>query len=301
MSSVQLILTKCRVMSQIFPDSQIINKGDRIIDASDGTPLFFQWQRVADARAGVLVIHGIAEHIGRYRQFEDRLCSRGISCYGYDHRGHGRSGGKRTHVEDFSSYVDDMHRVLAQVREKDPDLPIFVFSHSMGAVIALLYVLEFPQTLRGVILSSCAIASGSRSLAWGQKFVSHIYRLAPLLRFPSFIQSLDLTHEKMVIDAYEKDPLVEKLLTMSWVASLSRAQNDVVARASKIRVPLLAIHSKNDRIASYAGMRKLFESFGSSEKTFITFEALGHELHNENTAAVDELLDNIIKWCDELI
>src|SRR5437667_236067 len=82
-----------------------------------GVPI--HWERSAPAagapRGVVLLAHGYAEHVGRYRDFIVHLAARGLAVAAVDHRGHGRSGGPRGHCRDFAEFVADplVHRAAS--------------------------------------------------------------------------------------------------------------------------------------------------------------------------------------------
>ena len=63
------------------------------------------------------------------------LADRGISCFAYDQRGHGSRPGERTHVERFEDFVDDLNLASESLRRQSPDLPLFVWGHSMGSIV----------------------------------------------------------------------------------------------------------------------------------------------------------------------
>lgn len=95
-----------------------------------------QWL-VSNPRAVVFVLHGYAEHSGRYEAVAARLNAAGCSVYSFDHQGHGRSGGDRAHVESFDHYVADALHYIERVQSGfDAPLPCFLLGHSMGGLVA---------------------------------------------------------------------------------------------------------------------------------------------------------------------
>ena len=106
-----------------------------------------QWLPDTPPHAGVIIVHGIAEHSGRYERVAQRLNARGYACYALDHRGHGHSQGPRTDVAAFEDYVADLRTYYELIRRSGPDLPIFLYGHSMGSLIALLYALRHQTEL----------------------------------------------------------------------------------------------------------------------------------------------------------
>lgn len=280
----------------------MLDTGNGIITASDGLSLYCQWQHIENARAVILIVHGVGEHSGRYQPFQDWFCDHGFSCYGYDQRGHGRSGGVRTHVNAFLEYAQDLRLVLSKVRSKNPELPVFLFSHSMGTLVALTNCIVFPgDKLAGIILSSCAIKPGRSLPAWALKMIYPLARFIPEFRVPTFIPVNRLSHDPAVIDSYKHDQLVERTVTLGWLRSFSDAQKEILDDADKIRVPLLVLHSQVDQIASIDGVRDLLARVTSGDVTFIEFQLLCHELHNEVLFDREKVFKDIFDWCAERV
>ena len=278
----------------------MLDTGNEIITTTDGLSLYCQWQRVENARAVILIVHGVGEHAARYQPFESWFCDHGYSCYGYDQRGHGRSGGVRTHVNNFLEYAEDLQLIISKIHSENPTLPVFLFSHSMGTLVALTNSIVFPDTkLAGIILSSCAIMPGRSLPSWALKLTHPLARFVPRLRVPTFIPVNSLSHDAAVIDSYKYDELVEGTVTLGWLRSFSDAQKEIFDKVDRIRVPLLVLHSRADPIASIDGVRDLLASVKSEDVTFIEFQSLFHELHNEVQLDREQVFKNIFDWCAE--
>ncbi|MAV68909.1 MAG: transposase, partial [Cellvibrionales bacterium TMED122] len=89
---------------------------------------------VDDAKACVLLAHGLAEHTGRYEHVAERFNERGVAVVGPDHIGHGASPGARVYLKAFSEYLGPMRALLARIDEWYPERPVFLFGHSMGGL-----------------------------------------------------------------------------------------------------------------------------------------------------------------------
>ncbi|HDH97234.1 MAG TPA: alpha/beta fold hydrolase, partial [Proteobacteria bacterium] len=125
--------------------------------SKDGLQIFYQSWRPRDReRAALCVAHGLGEHSGRYGNLVDKLVPRGFGVFALDHRGHGRSHGKRGHVDAFSQYIDDLDVFMDIVQSKSNG-PFFLFGHSMGGLIALSYAILYPEKISGVVSSSAAL------------------------------------------------------------------------------------------------------------------------------------------------
>ena len=129
-------------------------------ETTGGLRLFGRaWLPDGAARADVAIVHGYAEHSGRYEHAGAYLAARGYAVWALDLRGHGKSEGDRVLVRSFNEYLDDVEALLAQVRARgDETRPLFLFGHSMGGAIAALAVVSRRPRIDGLLLSGAAIA-----------------------------------------------------------------------------------------------------------------------------------------------
>src|SRR5688572_16393798 len=106
--------------------------------SADGTELHGEFFAAPSARAVALILHGYAEHCGRYREVANVLVQAGLSALAFDQRGHGRSHGSRGHILRFDEYLDDAKAALSELDKRVPgQLPIVLVCHSHGALIGL--------------------------------------------------------------------------------------------------------------------------------------------------------------------
>lgn len=278
-----------------------MENGEDTIKTADGLILYYQWQTIADARGVILIVHGVCEHIGRYRAMEDWFCAQGFSCYGYDQRGHGRSTGRRTHVADFSEYITDLQLITEVVQKREPGRPLYIFAHSMGAVVALLAVLRNSAAYRGLVLASPAVAIGSGVPGWVIRAGELLARHMPTLRVPSMITADRLSHDADVINSYKKDTLVESSVTLSWLTSMLKAQREILHEAPAFPLPLLILQSRADSVADIAGTYKLMERLPKDRLSFKEYLNLYHELTNEVEADRLAVLHDVSDWLNRQI
>lgn len=126
-----------------------------------GLDIFYQRWLPDSSLATVLIAHGVAEHSGRYQHVAEFLAGRGYDTWVLDHRGHGRSGGRRAFVERFGSYAADLETLrLRALAESSPHLPRFLIGHSMGGAIALAHAIAHPTVWTGLVLSGPAVEPG---------------------------------------------------------------------------------------------------------------------------------------------
>lgn len=120
-----------------------------------GAKIYYQsWHPENEAKGVLLIVHGLAEHSGRYGNVVNHFVPLGFASYGLDHIGHGRSEGKRVHVERFEDYIETLRTYFKMVREWHPKLPIYLVGHSLGGLIGVYYLLDYQEGLTGAVLSA---------------------------------------------------------------------------------------------------------------------------------------------------
>lgn len=263
--------------------------------AFDGLQLFERtWAPDESPRAVVAVVHGYSEHSGRYQELSQRLTDAGYAVSLFDLRGHGKSAGARAFVRSFDEYVRDLQSFIERLREREPDLPLFLLGHSMGGLIAALWTLKHGSTVRGLALSAAALKVSDEIHPWLQRFSAVIGAAAPRLPTIRFNDAF-LSRRAEVVQAYRDDPLVYhgRMLARTG-AELVRNSREIAGRVSRITAPLLAMHGSADRLTDPAGSRRLYEQAASSDKTFKLYEGLYHELLHEPER--QQVMTDLVDW-----
>ena len=260
--------------------------------------IFYQaWLPDGDANAVLLVVHGIGEHSGRYGNVVNRFVPLGYAVYGYDHVGHGRSGGRREFVERFEDLTDTLAIYCSLVQGWQPGKPVFLLAHSMGGLIASYYLLDRPADFRGAVLSAPALKISddvSRTTIALSKVLSV---LAPGLGLAA-LELGGLSRDPEVVAAYRNDPLVFHGRTPArLVAESLGAMRRVAAEAGRIVLPFLVVQGGADRMVDPAGARMLYDKAGSKDKTLRVYEGLYHEVFNEPER--DRVLQDVETWLEE--
>ena len=145
-----------------------MNSSEGFFKTVRGPELFYRaWHPEAaiETKAVIIIIHGGGEHSGRYLNPVNYLVPRGYAVYAYDLPGHGKSPGKRGHVNRFTEFLDATDSFLQFVREHEQGKPVFLLGHSIGGLIAADYALEHPE-LSGLILSSPFLRMKLKVPAW---------------------------------------------------------------------------------------------------------------------------------------
>jgi len=247
----------------------------------NGIALYAQaWLPEARPRAAVALVHGFGEHSGRYANLVAALLPRGYAVHAYDLRGHGRSPGQRGLIMAWDEYREDTRAFLGTVRTAHPDVPSFLYGHSLGGLIVLDFVLHDPGGLRGVIASGPTL--GPPAIAPILVAISRVLSsIAPRFSLEAGLEKPALSRDPAVPKAYAEDPLVHGRASARLGTELTRTLEWVNAHAGELRLPLLLLHGAADRIAPPAFSKHFFENVGGTDKTFLSPPGGFHEPHND--------------------
>lgn len=264
----------------------------------DGWRLF-ESSRSADdrpARAGVAIVHGYAEHSGRYEEVAGRLLAAGYGVYQFDLRGHGRSEGPRAFVRSFDDYVRDVQAFVEQVRRRHEG-PLFLLGHSMGGLIAARWTLANPLGASGLVLSGAALKVNDRIHPWLQRMSSAIGMVAP--RLPTIrLDDAALSRSAETVRRFREDPLVyHGRMPARTGAEILRAAKQLAPHLAEFRLPLLIMHGGDDRLADPEGSRQLHDRAVSHDKTLKLYPGLFHEIFHEPQRR--QVIDDLVAWLDE--
>jgi len=261
-----------------------------------GTDLVGEDHVPAGARASVLIVHGMAEHRGRYATAVQRFTANQLGCFVFDQCGHGQSPGERAHIDDFQRFVDDLLTIRRGIEQAYPGLPLFIWAHSLGSIVTIRCVEQRGTQLAGVITSGCPIAAFPRLPAPVRGTVVAMATPFGGLHVNPPLPLEALSHSTAVQSNYRDDPLNSQKVTVSLLIELEAASRAALANAGAISVPWLALHGSADTIAPPEGSRKLVDALGSTDKTLKLFEGMRHEVHNEIEPTPGEFYSLMINW-----
>jgi alpha-beta hydrolase superfamily lysophospholipase len=276
------------------------------VKASEGTfagtgGVTIKWRRIepdAAPRGVVVVSHGYAEHCGRYQWYAEHLAGRGLAAVGLDHRGHGQSLGPRGHCGSFDEFVADLRTLVDLATGWWPSTPRVLFGHSMGGVIAFLYLLRHGTTVRAGALSGPAFAVPPQGPAWQLALMTKIVaRIFPRLPITTALDQDALARDPEVGRRYVADPLVHRRATAGFIRAFMLAQEEALERAPSLAVPLLILQGDADRLVSPAGATAIAERLRCPHE-LVMLSGYYHELLNEPLAERARVVDLLDAWFD---
>lgn len=261
----------------------------------DGVELFRRsWPTEGPPRACVVLVHGYAEHSGRYEDVTRILNRHGLHVESYDQRGHGRTGGARAYIPNIERVVDDLEAVTRVVRASHPEAPLFHYGHSVGGLVVLLAHLRKAADVRGLVLSSPALMVRSTVSPLLRRLAPLVARIAPRLPTTA-IDPEGISHDPSVVRAYREDPLVYTGGTPARTGlEILRAGARVRERLDRVTAPMLVFHGGADPLIDPEGSRILVREAASADKTLRIYDGLYHETHNE--ASGPEIVTRAAEW-----
>jgi alpha-beta hydrolase superfamily lysophospholipase len=256
--------------------------------ADFGTELIREWTPLGAPRAVVVLVHGIAEHSGRYERTGDILADNGFLVRSFDLRGGGGSGGERWDIEDWSLFHEQIARHMAWARSKGA--PVVLMGHSMGGNLALGYLLSGRPAPDLMVLTAPALDGGA---PWQKAVAGVAAKVIPTVVMPNGVKGGQLSRDPSVGEAYFADPLVHPRSSVRLGAAFFEAMGEVSARVDEIDIPTLVLHGGSDEIVPPQSTAILGEVAGVERRLL---PGLRHEILNEPEGP--DLVDSIIEWVD---
>ncbi len=297
--------------------------------AKDGTELFvYRWvPKKGKVKAAVQIAHGMAEQASRYERFAKALVVEGYAVYAKDHRGHGKTAGDLENVGFFAKedgwvkVVDDMHDLTKIIKKENPKLPVILFGHSMGSMLARHYIFLYGKDIDGVIISG---TSGDPGLLgkigvlvakWEKKRKGEKFRseLLTKLSFGEFNKPFKpnrtdfdwLSRDDAEVDKYVKDPYCGGVFTTSFFCDLLIGVNAIhdmknVAKTPK-DLPMFIFSGEKDPVGKggkgVRAVHRMYEKLGVKDLTLKLYPDARHEMLNETNRK--EVFADVIKWLND--
>ena len=240
--------------------------------------------------ARVLLLHGLNEHSGRYEHVGAALAAAGVDVHAHDHRGHGRTWGRRSYLESFSEFLDDVEDHVEDLRAMEPSAPLALVGHSMGGLIAHAYCVD-DRPLPDVLVSSGAALASVGVPGWQRRLASVLARVAPKLSVGGKIDGAILSRDPEVGLSYLNDPLVPSGVTAALGHSLLEGMQLVARSLDRLNVPTLALHGGADELVPPAATEMLEGRPGIERRVL---PELRHEIFNE--IGHEQVIAAVVEW-----
>jgi len=256
------------------------------------TDFYGQYWQAKNTKAVVVLVHGMGEHSGRYKHVAKKMTENDFSVVAFDHFGHGKTNGKRGHNPSFEAVLESVSKTIEKAKEFFPNVPIFLYGHSMGGNTVINYGIKKTNDLKGIIATSpflkLAFEPPKIKLALGKL----LQKIAPSITMGNELDANDISREKIEVDKYINDPLVHDKISPNFSLTFIETGKWAIENARKLQTPMLLLHGAGDKIIDYKGTQEFANN--SDKATLKLYEGGYHELQND--LCKEEMLQDVVNW-----
>jgi len=258
-------------------------------DGSEGEVFYRVWEPAGDPQRIVIIVHGYAEHSGRYGHVAGALASHGAVVVAEDHLGHGLSEGERALITDFSHVVDDLETLAGIAVERYGDLPIVLVGHSMGGLLSSRLAQRHEGRIAGLVLCGAVIGDWN----WARDVLEKPEMPEPPTDWSGMSRDPQAVHE------YSTDPLVYRdRYKRSLLEAEVVALDEFNAQIDRMTMPVLFLHGDADPFVPYRTSLDAAKAFPTYDLSVRVYPGARHEVLNETNR--DEPIGEIIAFCDRV-
>jgi len=266
-----------------LPDEIVGERGRRLFVRRWAPP-----PGTTEVRAPVVLVHGYAEHSGRYDHVGSAFATSGAVTWAMDLRGHGRSEGPRANIERLEWALADLDQLVGRA-----GAGVVMFGHSLGGALAAAYAATRPGKLRGLVLSAPAVHLASRP-AWQVWPVRALAAVAPGTGVAR-VRPEGLSRDPQVVNSFIDDPLVwHGRAPARTVIEMYRAGRLARRAAGELTVPLLVVHGEADPIVPVSSSQEFFSAVAGPDKELVVLPGFRHEPHQELGQEV--VIARLVEW-----
>lgn len=233
-------------------------------------------------KAVITLIHGLGDHSGRFAHVAKFFTNCGIAVTTFDLPGHGRSEGKRGHFESYDAVMQDIQSLVQYTVNKYPDLPVFLYGHSLGGALVLYFGYTQNANLYGLVVTSPGLSPAAPIPPFKLVMGKILSRVLPSFGMDNGLDTSGISHDPLVVERYRNDPLVHPFISARLGMDLIANGEWILARnsSSPFPYPLLFMQGDQDRLVN-PQKNIAFGQQLTGDVTFKTWQGMYHELHNE--------------------
>ena len=251
-----------------------VNFYEQKMQSEDELLLNFYYWEPEKAHAAIVISHGWSEHAGRYHQLANWFAEQGYAVYALDHRGHGKSEGKRGHVRRWTDYAHDLEQLRATVKQEKQ----YLIGHSMGGMIGILHALEYPEQFSSIALSGPATDVSIPVPKFKQLLGNTMSNWMPRLSITNDIDASIICSDPKVVADYLADPFTHGRVTTRWFSEYMKTIERVKQQASHLRTPIAIWHGEGDELVEPWVSEQFYDRLATPHRQRKLVEDSLHEL-----------------------
>jgi alpha-beta hydrolase superfamily lysophospholipase len=260
-----------------------------------GLVYFYQHWIPENPKALVVFVHGFGDHSCRHDAFLKRIVADGFACAAFDQRGHGKSEGRRGHVESFVEWVEDLGSFIDFSMSRVPEeTPLILVGYSMGALIAIEYMMTNARPVAGMVSVAGAFAPVIQIPKWKRRIAERLSGFAPKLAIDTGVARRDLTRDNAELEALDMDSLFHSRITLRTGREIQSRLALLGAIPQRIHTPMLLVTGSADRVCDPEGTLWFAGRLASVDKHFKIYDGMYHDMLHD--VGREEVMDDIASW-----
>lgn len=266
----------------------------------DGVKIFYRKDIPSRCKCIVVIAHGFMEHSGRYIDFAKVLIAQNIGVCIIDHRGNGFSEGTKGDIEDFFDFVEDLHCLIAMLKDTY-EKPIITYGHSMGGLITFIYGLKYKEDLGGQIFASPALGvpSGLKNLP--AAFYEGLGLTIGDLKIYRAGETL-ATRNEVYVEVFKEDKVGNTFATVRFMDQFLRVGVEYATKhAEAYSIPALFLLGTKDLVIPISRNREVVSKIPFEGKVVIEYDKCMHDLLHDLDEEVEKICKDILEWIKNLI
>ncbi len=248
-----------------------------------------------EVKAVISFVHGIGEHSSRYHAWFEAFANRGIAVVAFDYRAHGKSFGKRGQIKHYKDIMQDIDVLIKETKSLFPEVPRFLYGHSLGGHLVLNYTVDYQPDLQGLIVTSPWLILPKTPPAIVLRLAGIMHSFCPALRLTTPLRNEDLSSDSAVGKQCEKDPLMHNKISLELFFKAQANNKKLLSGKNIFRFPVALYHGANDNITSPLGSKQL-AAHSPKHVTYTEYPDVFHELHND--IHKQDLFDSIVAFVE---
>jgi alpha-beta hydrolase superfamily lysophospholipase len=269
--------------------------------SQEGEEFYAQGWSPANVKAVVCLVHGFAEHSGRFAHVAERLGKDGYAVLAFDQFGHGRTTGPRGYSPSLDASLDSIGILLTEAEKRFPRLPKFLYGHSMGGNMVLNYILRRKPKINGAVATAPWLKLGFDPPAIKLMLAKVMKNIYPKWPEKADLDTNAISRDKEEVRKYENDPLVHNTARAGTFFDTYNAGLWAIDHAAELTIPVIILHGTDDKLISHSGSEQFAAKAPPALLTFKSLPGYYHEIHNEPAADREKVFVEIVTWLNSKI